>query len=407
MLSQLSSFVTKGRSRLRSLSRFAAAMVRVTGEVLRAHVRVDLQLAAIVLVYLTAFVPIIPRATESPQALRCCIDDEAPLSMALDGMRVLPYGDPFNFVLAPTKGVPLPTYWDQFNYAGSGYHYGGLYFGLAFLAYGPMEVLGFPPFPTVPIILRTLSILAGLLALLITYNFALMQIGRVAAVVSTLILLTDTYFIHYAIIIHPDGLQFALALLTLAVAARHVTDGELESLGALGFLSGLIQGTKMGGPWLIPLAALALVEGIRRRHDLPRAAIMALILRRGFLLLVLSIVAYFVSTPYAFLSPDFIIENSPRSGSCYEQHFDPDECFELAVRSVDAFWPAVPVCCTRRCTVHQFRCRQGTRQMAIGACAGTRNFATAMVYAEWEVVGRARLYAGDVRGAGFPRRGER
>jgi hypothetical protein len=115
-------------------------------------------------VYLVLFFPIILRATDNPQLLTCCVNDEAPLSMALDGMRAFPYGDPFNFVLGPVKGTPLPDYWGKLNHAGVGYYYGGAYVRLAFLAYEPLQVLGLPPFPTAPIILRLVSTLSGLIS---------------------------------------------------------------------------------------------------------------------------------------------------------------------------------------------------------------------------------------------------
>src|SRR5262245_48651477 len=100
--------------------------------------------------------------------------------------------------------------------------------GLAFLVYAPLYALGLAAFPTAPIILRAISTASGLLALLITYNFCRSHAGRIAALVTVIVLLTDTYFVHYALIIHPDATQFALALLALAVAVRHLKEGDLE-----------------------------------------------------------------------------------------------------------------------------------------------------------------------------------
>src|SRR5438067_12271672 len=145
--------------------------VRTFAEQLRAYTRLDTPLAIIVGVYLVAFVPIIPRATDNPQFLACCINDEPMLTMALDGMLVTPYDDPYTFLLSALNGTPLPSYWKGFNYAGAGWYYGGLYPGLAFLAYAPLRALGFSAFPIAPIVLRSLSAIGGLLALMITYNF--------------------------------------------------------------------------------------------------------------------------------------------------------------------------------------------------------------------------------------------
>ena len=227
--------------------RLVAGAVRIIVEEGRAHLRLDLPLIIMLLGYLIAFAPVVSRVTENPHILRCCINDEAPLSMALDGMRDVPYGDPFNFVLAPAKGKDLPEYWGKINYAGVGYYYGGVYMGLAFLAYAPLQALGLPPFPTAPVILRVLSLLAGLLAIMMIYNFGRRHVGRIGGCIGALILLTDHYFLYYSTIIHPDGTQFALAVLALAVAVRHLRSGDVESLGALALLSGLVQGTKMGG----------------------------------------------------------------------------------------------------------------------------------------------------------------
>jgi hypothetical protein len=283
------------------------ACVGIIVEEGRDHLRLDVPLAVMALAYLVAFAPVVPRATESPYILRCCISDEAPLSMALDGMRDVPYGDPFNFVLAPSKGKRLPPHWGKINYAGVGYYYGGVYMGLAFLVYAPLQALGLPPFPTAPIILRSLSLLAGLLALMMIYNFGRYHVGRIGACVAATILLTDHYFIYYSTIIHPDSTQLLLAVLGLAIAVRHARNGDLESLGAIALISGLVQGTKLGGPWMIPMVALVTVKGLaRERGDLftPQAGLE--LIRRGLMLLAMSLAAYFISTPYAFLSADFL-----------------------------------------------------------------------------------------------------
>ena len=290
---------------IRLTVRLLLAAVVIINDQLRAYTRLDIPITIIAAIYLFAFIPIIPRATDNPQFLACCINDEPMLTMALDGMRVMPYGDPISFLIPSINGKSLPNYWSGFNYSGSGWYYGGLYFGLAFLAYGPLEVFGLPPFPTGPIILRIISTLAGLLALLITYNFGRYHIGPIAGAIAALVLLTDSYFVHYSVIIHPDSLQFALGMLVLAVAVRHVEQGDLKSVAALGLLSGAIQGTKMGGPWIIPLVAVTLAVGLRHQYRHLSIEFLRRLTIRAMLAMLLSILAYFVTTPYAFLSLDF------------------------------------------------------------------------------------------------------
>lgn len=293
-------------SGLTALWRYLLGSVRVLIEEGRDHLRLDVPLAFMALVYLATFAPVVSRVTETPHILRCCISDEAPLSMALDGMRDVPYGDPFNFVLAPAKGKQLPPYWSKINYAGVGYYYGGVYMGLAFLAYAPLQALGLPPFPTAPIILRTLSLMAGLLALMVIYNFGRRHIGRIGASVAAVVLLTDHYFIYYSTIIHPDSSQLMLAMLGLVLAVRHLRSGDLESLGALALISGLVQGTKLGGPWLIPMVALVAMKGVVvDRGGLFTPQAVGELIKRGLLLFTISLGTYFISTPYAFLSADF------------------------------------------------------------------------------------------------------
>ncbi|MBV9018899.1 MAG: glycosyltransferase family 39 protein, partial [Alphaproteobacteria bacterium] len=296
---------TSARAYLQRAAMVLVGAARVLVTEVHAHLRLDPFLAVIAVVFLIAFLPVVGRATDTPQMLRCCIVDEPPLSMALDGMRVMPYGDPFNFILALAKGQTLPGYWGDINYAGVGYYYGGVYVGLGFLVYGPLQALGFPPFPTAPVILRVLSELAGLVSLIIIYNFARRHIGRIGAVVAVLLLLTDSFFIYYSTIVHPDMTQLALALLALAVATRHAEDGGVESLLALGLLSGAVQGTKLGGPWLVPMAALAVWFGVRR-YRASTVRLLARLVGRGAVLCLTALVAYAVTTPYAFVSPDFL-----------------------------------------------------------------------------------------------------
>src|SRR5205823_2731224 len=89
----------------------------------------------------------------------------------------------------------------------------------------------------------------------------------------------------------------------LLVAVRHTEDGQMASLLAFGVLIGLVHGTKAGGPWLIPMALMATYGGIRQRGDLTptRAGFWRCYWYRLGCMGVAALVAFFVSTPYAFL----------------------------------------------------------------------------------------------------------
>lgn len=289
-------------------ARLLYAGLAMIGSELRVATRIDLPFAVIAVVFLLALVPIIPHATRDAQLLTCCFDDEAPLTMALDGMRFWPYGDPFNLLQSTLYGSPqIPAYWGKLVYGGFWY-YGGTYLDLAFLFYWPAYLVGLPPFPTAPIILRTISAAMALLALSVTYNFGSRHSGAVAGAVAALFLLSDPSFVGYAAHIHPDTTELALGLLALSVALRHLERGDEGSLVALGLLAGLVQGTKCGAAWLVPMAVLSVVVGYRRL--MPGMALQPLIsglLRRGLLIGGFALVAFIVSTPYAFLKPDFFL----------------------------------------------------------------------------------------------------
>jgi hypothetical protein len=291
---------------LKRWQRYSTGALCVIGEEVRAGIRLDAISLVLSLVFLAAFAPLILHNTETPFRLLCCIPDEPPLSMALDGMRALPYGDPYNFVNSAANDKPYPAYYNYLNYHGIGYYYGGLSMGLAFLFYAPLFALGAPAFPTAPIILRIVSLLSGLLALLITYNFVRREWGRVAGMIAGLLLLTEPVFVLYSTIIHPDATQFALSLLALQIAIRFLRHSSPENLGAVGILCGLVQGAKLGGPWLVPMVATATVVGLYRqttRIEPGRFAIA--VCSRGLALAAISAATWVITTPYAFLGPDF------------------------------------------------------------------------------------------------------
>jgi hypothetical protein len=295
------------RQRTSALLGAVLCALRVIGEEAKAHLRLDWAAALIAAIYLTAFLPIIPRATENAQMLNCCIDDEVPLTQQLDGMLAMPFGNVVNFFHWPSRGPALPEYWGGFNYGGGAFfQYGGAYEGLAFLAYAPLRLAGVPPFPMAPILLRAISTVMGLVALLITYNFGRRHVSRLAGIIAAMLLLTNGGFIYYATIIHPDALQFALAMLTLAIAARHAQAGGWDSLTAMGMTTGLVHGAKMGGPWLVPMVALAAAVGLRhQRPELRVAGFLQQLVARGVVAGAAALLCFLISTPYAVLTPEY------------------------------------------------------------------------------------------------------
>src|SRR6185369_4068040 len=114
-----------------------------------------------------------------------------------------------------------------------------------------------PTFPAAPIILRAVSAVCALLSLVLLYNFSREHTSRLAAIVAVVVLLTDGNFLFYTTFIKPDSLQMLLGMIALPTAVYHARTRRTASLIGLGIVAGLIQGTKAGGPWLVPAAALA------------------------------------------------------------------------------------------------------------------------------------------------------
>ena len=230
--------------------------------------RLDWPVVLLALIFVVALGPLVTRSTDDARRLAAFINDEPALTMALDAMTARPIGNPARFydrALGDPKG-PGPE-WSTIRYAGFHY-YGGLYPGLAFVAYAPLKLLGAPVFPTAPTILRILSVMAAALSLIALYNIARDvagrdtsgqnaagrdMAGRAIGFGAAAFLLTDSNFIYYGTIIHPDTLQLLLGLLGVVAAIRHSQDGRLASLIALGVIAGLSQGTKLGANWFAPV----------------------------------------------------------------------------------------------------------------------------------------------------------
>jgi hypothetical protein len=266
--------------------------------------RLDRAGAILVVIALVIHVPLIGRSTDNVRLLAAFVNDEPALTMGLDAMTVRPYANPANFYYGPagTRKAPGPE-WGSIGYTGFTY-YGGAYLDFALLAYWPLKAIGAPVFPTAPLILRTVSVLAGTLSLLALYNFGRRYATPAAGLLGAVFLLSDSYFGYYTSIIHPDTLQLLVGLLALFLAIRHARDGELSSLLALGLMIGISQGTKAGGPWLIPMSLVAIWFGASIASPPPstkRFPTTQLFLGGLALLGLASIAMFFVTTPYAFV----------------------------------------------------------------------------------------------------------
>jgi hypothetical protein len=100
--------------------------------------------------------------------------------------------------------------------------------------------------------------------------------------------------------IHPDTLQLLFGLFAVKIAVKHAKNGDNISLIAVGLLCGIIQGTKVGGPWTVPLAGAALLMGISAGQTF--AGWLKSVLSRGGLLTLSAFVGFILSTTYVILA---------------------------------------------------------------------------------------------------------
>jgi Dolichyl-phosphate-mannose-protein mannosyltransferase/F5/8 type C domain len=298
------------RARCRSLSilriaiaalsqscRFVGSVLMEIGWVLRTYVRIDRYIGAIILCCAVLFVPPIGRVADNAPLLAAFMDDEVWQALALDGTLTPPYGNPANFLDPSSKAYQsIPAYWGAYRYPGITY-YGGAMYQIAMPAYAFLRLVGLPSFPTVVIVLRTITVLSALLTLIVLYNFACRFGTRTTAMMAVLFLVADNHFVWFSVHIHPDLLQVLFGLFALVLAIRHAERGDLPSVATLGIACGLVQGTKMGGVWTVPMAALALWWGLRA-SGLKRGDIGAIV-KRPATLGAASLVGWFVATPYA------------------------------------------------------------------------------------------------------------
>lgn len=252
---------------------------------------------ALLALYGLLWVPLLPRQVANPRLLASLINDEPLLTQELVAMTFRPYGNPSNLDGMNPRHHPVPAYWGSISYYGACY-YGGTYLDLACLLFLPFKALGLPDFPAAPLALRTVSVLGGMVSLLVLYNLGKRLSGRWTGFLAGLWLIGDSHFAYYSAIIHPDTTMMALSLLALWVAIRHAETGTIGSLVGLGVLMGLGHGAKMGGPWLVPMAALATAWGVQTSADAHR---IRCFVGRMTLLGLVALGAFALCTPYAFL----------------------------------------------------------------------------------------------------------
>ena len=263
------------------------------------YVRLDWPIAIFAAVFLALFAPLVPRNTDNPQLLAAYSNDEPFLAMALEATLVPPYGNPgVYFDQTKAAASDIPDRWGDKRYFNITY-YGGALFQLTFPVYAVLRVVGLPPFPTGPIILRVVTLFAGLLSLVVLYNIGRERGSRLAGLLASVVVVSDVSFLYYANFVHPDTLQMLFGLGVLLVATAHARSGSMVTLVALGVLCGVVQGTKSGGPWTVPVALLAAAIGVKACAS--PSSMGWPMTKRAALLGPAALAGFFVTTPYAFL----------------------------------------------------------------------------------------------------------
>jgi hypothetical protein len=138
--------------------------------VIRNSLRLDWRIRCLCALFLLVLLPTVTRHVENPQMMAAYSNDEPYLAVALDATTRFPWGNPANyFDIRKKASQSIPEYWGSLRYTGITY-YGGAMFVLAFPPYAIMRAVGFPAFPTAPILLRLIVVLAGLASLVVLYN---------------------------------------------------------------------------------------------------------------------------------------------------------------------------------------------------------------------------------------------
>jgi hypothetical protein len=267
----------------------------------RDALRVDVPVAVLVAVVLLVYAPLIPRNTANPQMLAAHANDEPFLTMALEATLEPPFLNPGAYFDSEGDAWDdVPAHWHDVRYPNIVY-YGGAMFEVAAAPYAVLRAVGLPAFPTGPLVLRALTLLAGVLSLVVLYNISKDRGSRLVGLFAGAWLASDPYFIYYATFIHPDTLQLLFGLFAFLFAVAHARRGDPATLVVLGLFAGLVHGAKAGGVWTVPMALVAIWLGGRTEPGARFAAVAKRFGVRTGIFLAAALAAFFVSTPYAFL----------------------------------------------------------------------------------------------------------
>ena len=294
----------------------AGDTIRYIGRELLRYLKLDIPLVVFIVVFLVVFAPTLGRNLDSPQGMAAYVNDEPFLTMALEATLEWPYGNPANyFDTRKAASKHIPEHWGNMRYDFI-FYYGGSTFQIAFPFYAASRAAGLPAFPTGPLILRSISLLAGLASLIILYNIAKIRGWWMAGLLALIYQVTDSDFLYYLLYIHPDTLQMFFALCAFIFAVAHAKDGHLRSLFALGLFCGIVQGTKVGGPWIMPMALLALwlgyhvwqqrLSGVYEGPAWGGEVDKRKLLDRIIVLGAAALLGLFLSTPYVFLDSYYL-----------------------------------------------------------------------------------------------------
>ena len=147
---------------LRSLLRDYGVGTECAWRIVRSSLRLDWPIGLLCAVYLLFVFPAVTRHVDNPQLMAAFSNDEPFLVMALDATTRFPWGNPGNyFDVHKNAHQFIPEYWGGLRYDGITY-YGGAMYTFAFPAYAVLRLAGFPPFPTAPILLRSVVAFAAL-----------------------------------------------------------------------------------------------------------------------------------------------------------------------------------------------------------------------------------------------------
>src|SRR5215831_1375316 len=170
--------------------RYLSEPLKVIAETMHEYFRLDRYIALVLGAFVVLYVPSIPRATDNARMLATATSDDPWMAMALDATLAKPVGNPANYFDPRAEAhKDIPPYWGTLRYDGIVY-YGGALFMVATPIYAMARLVGLPVFPTAPIILRSISVAGGMLAVLVLYNFASRFGMRLAGLLAAVYLMT-------------------------------------------------------------------------------------------------------------------------------------------------------------------------------------------------------------------------